>query len=150
MKLLLTSPFLLSCFMLLQSQVITLGVGEISLPNGFVHKRIGMTDSLMGEIRRSNGPLLISYDIGPMAGTHMHPQKRGECSWFQEQTIGGRKIYMGMVEKQGKRELIVTVVMDEGSEPLALPANFRATVRSKRDIANVKKIAASYTPAQRK
>ena len=136
--------------MLLQAQVITLGVGEISLPNGFVHKRIGMTGSSMGEIRRSNGPLLISYDIGPLAGTHMHPRKRGECRWFQERTTGGRKIYMGMVEEQGQRGLIVTVVMDEGSEPPALPANFRATVRSKRDIADVKKIAASYKPAQRK
>ena len=82
MRLLLTSPFLLSCLMLLQAQVITLDVGEISLPDGFVHQRVGMTDSLLGEIRRSDGPLLISYDIGPMAGTHMHPQKRGECSWF--------------------------------------------------------------------
>ena len=57
---------------------------------------------------------------------------------------------MGMVEEQGKRELIVTVVMDEGSEPRALPANFRATVRSERDIADVKMIAASYKPARRK
>jgi hypothetical protein len=149
MKLLLTSTLLLAYFMLPQSQVVALDVGEITLPEGFVHKRIGMTDSLMGEIRRSSGTLVISYDIGPMAGIHMHPQRRRECTWFQEQLIEGRKVYLGLIEKQGKRELIVTMMMDEGSDPLTLPANFRATVRNKRDIADVKKIAASYRPKRK-
>jgi len=148
MKLLFIS-LLLSCFILPQSQVITLDVGEVTLPKGFVHKRIGMTDSLMGEIRRLDGALVISYDIGPMAGIHMHPQKRNECSWFQEQIIDGRTVYIGLIEKQGKRELIVTIMMDEGSEPMTLPANFWATVRNKRDIANVKKIATSYKPKRK-
>src|SRR5215211_4143000 len=107
MQLLLITSLLLSCFMFPRPQVITLDVGEVTLPKGFVHKRIGMTDSSMGEISRSDGTLVISYDIGPMAGTHMHPRKRKECSWFQEQTIGGRKVYTGLVEKQDKRELIV-------------------------------------------
>lgn len=147
MKLLFILFLTLMCFMSVRSQVIKLGgVGEVTLPKGFVHKIIGGTDSLMGEIKRADGTLLISYDIGPMAGTHMHPGKRSECSWFQEQIINGRKVYLGVVEKQGKKELIVTIMMDGESRQLNLPANFRATVRSKRDIADVKKIATSYKP----
>jgi hypothetical protein len=149
MKSLLVSPLLLSCYMLLQSQVVTLGVGEIALPGGFAHKTVGVTDSSMGAIKKSDGALVISYDIGPMAGTHMHPGRRKECRWFREQVIDGRQVYLGLVEKNGQRELIVTVMTDGVSEPLALPANFRAAVRGRRDVADVMRVAAGYKPRRK-
>jgi hypothetical protein len=139
------------CFISACSQVVKLkDVGEVTLPKDFENKIIGGTDSLMGEIKRADESLIISYDIGPMAGTHMHPERRVECSWFQEQIINGRKVYMGLIDKEGKKELIVTIMMDERNEPLTLPANFKATVRNKRDIADMKKIATSYQPKEKR
>jgi hypothetical protein len=138
------------CFIPGRTQVVKLDVGELTLPKDFVHKMLRGTDSSMGEIRRSNDTLVIWYDIGPMAGIHMHPKKRSECSWFREQIINGRKVYMGLIEKEGRRELIVTIMMNERNEPLTLPANFRATVRNKRDIADLKKIATSYQPKEKR
>ena len=145
MQCLLLFSLLFSCLLSPQSRTVTLDTGEVTLPKGYSNKRVGMTDSLMGEIRRADGTLVIYCDIGAMAGTHMYPQRRGECVWFRERLINGRKAFVGLVENRGKRELIVTIM--GGSEvSFTLPANFWAEVRSRRDMADVERIAASYKP----
>ena len=148
MQCLLFALLAMCCPLQPQSQVAAPGVGEITLPKGYSLTRTGTTDSWMGEIRKSDGTLTIHYDIGAMAGTHMYPERRKECVWFKEQLIKGRRAFLGLVEKQGTREFIVTIASD-GKEPWSLPANFWATVRGKRDIAAVKMIAAGYKPKQK-
>ena len=143
-------PFLCLMFLLVSSlafaEETNLGVGSINLPSGYVEHRTGTKDSRMGEIANQDGSLVIHYDIGAMAGTHMHAGRKGECTWYQEQTINGRNIAAGTVEKEGTEELIITMTGHDTTDAWTLPANFWATITDSQDVANVLLIVLSYQP----
>lgn len=122
-------------------------VGTIELPAGFSERRTGTMDSRRGELRRGGGDLVITYDIGAMAGLHMHPAQAPSCVWFKNHLMGDRRVYAGLEAKTGKKILTVSVVSSDGAhDPFKYPANFTATVQSEEDMADVLLIALSYRP----
>lgn len=133
-------------------RAIDLQVGTIQLPPGFSEKRTGTIDSRRGEIARNNPYFVITYDIGAMSGLHMHPNKKSECVWFTEQTMGDQKCYMGMEQRGTDRELTISIVPSDGQPrgPWKHPANFWAQVRTDEDIEDLKQIAMSYLPKSEK
>lgn len=129
-------------------EAIDLEVGTIQLLPSFSEKRTGTIDSRMGEITRTNPLFVITYDIGAMAGLHMHPKKEGACLWFKEQIMADQKCYIGMEQKGSDKTLTISIVPSDGQikDPWTHPANFWATVKTDEDIEQMKKIALSYLP----
>ena len=115
--------------------------GEIVLPPQYSMRRTGTIDSDMGEISGPQG-FVVHFDIGYMAGTHMHERRKGECEWFLEHTISGQKAFTGMRRVEGSRR-VTTTIMDQ---PLYSPANFWAVVRSEKDLASFFAIVSTYKP----
>lgn len=120
--------------------------GEINLPPQYTMRKTGTADSEMGEITGPDG-WIISYDIGYMAGTHMHERRKSECVWFLEHKIAKHKAFTGVVRVAGKRQIITTIW--DGTRSLE-PANFWATLRNEKDLATFLTIVATYEPAKRR
>lgn len=116
--------------------------GIIHLPPRFTNKRTGTIDSHRGEI--TNGALLITYDIGHMAGTHMHEELKEKCEFYLDSTINGYRTLIGLQKKNEQSELIITIF---GSLDIrGVPANFWAVVQNEDDIENMLRIVFSYRP----
>jgi hypothetical protein len=133
-------------------KTIDLRIGTIQLPPEFSEKRTGTIDSRKGEISRSDPLFVITYDIGAMAGLHMHPMKKGSCLWFKEQMVAGQKCYMGMKKKGEDKIVAISILRSDGQigNPWIYPANFWATVTTDEDIEHLKQIALSYVPKPKK
>jgi hypothetical protein len=129
------------------TQQVALQVGTLTLPPGFTHQAQQGTDSYPGVITAEDGSLVIQYDIGPMAGARVHSTRRSDFLWFLEHQVSGYQAYTGMFLKDGDRHLATTVI-GQGSDPLALPANFEATIGGERELAAFMLIVASYRPRQ--
>jgi hypothetical protein len=127
------------------TQQIVLPTGTLTLPRGFIHQAQQGTDSYPGLILAQDSSLVIHYDIGPMAGARVHPSHRSDFLWFIEHEVNGYQAYSGLRSKDGDRRL-ATTVLGEGSDPLALPANFEAAVRGERELAAFMLIVTSYRP----
>ena len=123
---------------------VNLGVGTVNMPAGYTQKRIGTTDSEMGEITRGDGKLVVHYDIGAMAGTHMHARLKAECVWYREQDVGGQKAFVGLVKKEGSRQLVVTIQGAAAQDAMGYPSNFWADIQGDEDVADVLVIALTY------
>ena len=129
------------------TQQVALQIGTLYLPPGFTHQAQQGTDSYPGLIAAQDSSLVIQYDIGPMAGTRVHPSRRSDFLWLLEHEVNGYQAYTGMFLKDGDRHLATTVI-GQGSDPLALPANFEATIAGERELAAFMLIVASYRPRQ--
>jgi hypothetical protein len=127
------------------TQQVLLPTGTLTLPPGFTHQAQRGTDSYPGRIVAQDGSLVIHYDIGPMAGAHVHPSRRGDFVWFLEHDVNGYQAYTGMFLKDRQRWL-ATTVLGQGSDPLALPANFEAMIAGEREQAAFLLIVATYRP----
>ena len=114
--------------------------GEITLPPQYEMRRTGTIDSDMGKITGPNG-FVIDFDIGFMAGTHMHERRKAECEWFMEHTIAGQRALTGVMRKNGKRQ-VITTIYNKG--PSLSPANFWTTLRSEKDLALFLAIVTTY------
>lgn len=132
-----------------RAQQVVLKTGSIVLPPGFTHQGRQGTDSYMGRITAPDSSLVIQYDIGFSAGARVHPARRSDFMWFLEHEVNGNRSYSGMVVRDGDRR-IATTVLGEGSDPMALPANFEASVRGERDVAAFMAIVMTYRPRTRK
>jgi hypothetical protein len=115
--------------------------GEIVLPPQHSMRRTGTIDSDMGEISGPRG-FVVHFDIGYMAGTHMHERRKKECEWYIEHTISGNKAFTGMRRVEGKRRVTTTIL----DNPLYSPANFWTDVRSEKDLATFFAIVGTYKP----
>ncbi|HEV7239176.1 MAG TPA: hypothetical protein VGQ36_08035 [Thermoanaerobaculia bacterium] len=113
--------------------------GHLELPPGYVVYHIPTLDSQAGEVE---GPdhFTLRFDIGHMAGTHMFEARKSECQWFLQHTVGEQRAFTGVVESNGKRQIMTTVM----TEPSTIPANFSAMVRSEKDVALFLTIVATY------
>ena len=128
------------------TETIDLNVGMVKAPKGYLHKRTGTKDSQMGQITDDQGKLTIYYDIGVMAGTHMHPKLKSDCLWYKEQIINAHKVFSGLMNKDGKKLLLVTITEEGSKDSSQFPANFWAYVNGNGDIAEVSRIVLSYSP----
>lgn len=126
-----------------------LDVGTIQLPDRWTEKRTGTKDSRMGEIARPDRTLVVHYDIGFSAGTHMAASicQKMECVWYREQMIDGHRASIGLVMTDAGRELRVTILDPDLREFRRYPANFWAQVRNEEDVADTLLIAMSYKAA---
>jgi hypothetical protein len=136
--------------------------GHIELPSGFVVYVVPTLDFQAGEVV---GPdrFTLSFDIGHVAGTHMYEQleraaehpahehrrrpghvrgRKSECQWFLKHKVGGQAAFTGVIESNGSRQIVTTVI----TAPSRTPANFSATVRSEKDVALFFTIVTTYRP----
>ncbi len=60
------------------AQQVVLPIGTLTLPPGFTHQAQQGTESYPGSIVAQVSSLVIYYDIGPMAGAHVHPSRRAD------------------------------------------------------------------------
>ena len=128
------------------SETININIGTIEVPNGFHHQRTGTKDSERGVITSPQG-LTLNYDIGRMAGTHMYSGLQKDCLWYREQFINGRDVISGIINRDGKKQLIITIREREQAKGVfQSPANFWADTKRDEDIAEVILIALSYSP----
>ena len=140
--------FVVLCVFLPQAyaEIVELNVGTIDVPHGYTNKRTGTKDSERGELSNPIRNLIIYYDIGAMAGTHMNSQRTPECLWYQEYSINNRKIFSGIRNREGKRQLIITITQEPINGAFWFPANFWADINKDEDIAEVLLTALSYLP----
>jgi hypothetical protein len=134
---------------LAMTQQIVLPTGTLTLPPGFIHQTQRGTDSYPGLIVAQDSSLLIHYDIGPMAGARVHPSRRSDFLWLIEHEVNGYQAYSGLFLRDGNRQ-VATTVLGQGSDPLALPANFEATIRGERELAAFMLIVTSYRPRSKR
>lgn len=118
------------------------GVGSIEIPTSFAHQR-GGTDSAMGTLTSPDGTFVIHYDIGYMAGLHMHEGRKAECSWWSVEVKDRRRV-TACVLKDGP--LVVSATSNDGDHHGHPPANFTAVVRTDEEREQVLRIARSYSP----
>jgi hypothetical protein len=112
--------------------------GTIRVPENFTNKRTGTIDSERGEL---TGPgLMIGYDIGFMAGTHIGPLQLKEYNSYFNTSVNGHNTWIGL----NKEKLVVTIYDPGKKEIASFPANFWATVKSENDVIEVLKIIFSY------
>ncbi|MDT8389704.1 MAG: hypothetical protein RRC34_04245 [Lentisphaeria bacterium] len=128
-----------------------LGVGTIEIPPGFTEERTGTIDSRRGTITNLTTNLQIGYDIGHMAGTHMHPKKEG-LVWYREQTLGNQKAYIGLIQDGQSKRVAITLLHKQGlhsGTPWNYPANFWADIEDEQQLTDLLLIALSYRPKEK-
>jgi hypothetical protein len=118
--------------------------GSFTIPDEFSFQRSGTVDSLKGEIKRKIDGFVVHFDLGFMAGTHMHSKLQSLCSYFREHTINGISAKSGIQSKDTDK-MITTTIDDPKSG--AAPANFWATVKSDADLADFFVIVSTYKSA---
>ena len=141
-------------------EVIDLDHGNINLLTNYQNERTGTKDSEMGKFVRDDGKFVINYDIGAMAGIHMHQGKKDECIWYSQQFLGSynnhhRFLYAGIMEKNGKKQMIISLnevisntltISNDEVDAFTFPANFWADITNENDVAELLLIAISYNP----
>ena len=133
----------------LSAQVV-MPTGTISLPATFTLKPLRGTDSSPGTIVRADGRLVIHYDIGGMAGTHVVPANRDKYLWMTAHEVNGLVAYTGLAHDSAGVQTITTTILGEGgSDAWTLPANFSAVIRGDRDIVEFMAIVTSYRPKKK-
>jgi len=112
--------------------------GSIRVPENYSNKRTGTIDSERGEI---TGPaLMVGYDIGYMAGTHIGPLQLKQFNSYYNSVVNGENAWIGVT----KDKLVVTIWDPAKRDIAAFPANFWATVKSGDDIVEALKIIFTY------
>jgi hypothetical protein len=126
------------------ANTIDLSYGTIEVPEDFAFTHTGSTDSFMGTLVRKSDNFVITFDIGIMAGTHMHESKKGACTFFRHHTIGAFPAITGIETIADKRQIVTTTDYDPKTQ--RVPANFWAVIKKDSDIADFLLIVASYRP----
>lgn len=122
-----------------EGQLHDLGVGTIRTPDVYVLTR-GGTDSTMGRLTRRRDGFKVEFDIGGLAGTHVHRGMRDRCSDYREFRIDGHAAATCVEIDAGYRRVSTTVATSHRMSP----ANFRATCRDDADLVEYERIVASY------
>jgi hypothetical protein len=123
-------------------QTTNLRVATFTTTRQMTNKRTGTKDSERGELN-SNG-LLIYYDIGFSAGAHMSMSRRKECTFYEERNFNNYKTCIGLINKDGKRELVVTIWGEYAKSPWTFPANFWGEIKDENDFKFMLEIVSSY------
>ncbi|KAA9327710.1 hypothetical protein F0P96_17190 [Hymenobacter busanensis] len=132
--------------------------GTVHLPPQATHRRTGTKDSERGELRLAGG-LLVGYDIGPMAGTHVSAYNRGgdrfpegnptPFSAYHERTLGPLQATLGLRPSLAGLNAVAT--LQAAGRPLddaaaAFPANFWALVHTQTELEQFLALVFSYRP----
>lgn len=120
-------------------QLHDLGVGTLRTPDVYLLTR-GGTDSTMGGLSRRRDGFKVEFDIGGMAGTHVHQGMRKRCRVYREFQVDGRAAATCVEVVAGQKRVSTTIATLHGVSP----ANFRAACRNDADLAEYERIVASY------
>ena len=127
MKTLITFLFALVLACPLVAEIHDVRYGTITAPEDFAFKHTGTLDSFMGTLTRKSDGFTINFDIGKMAGTHMHDGKKAKCTFFRKHSIGAFPATTGIEEGPDGRQIVTTVDYDPKAQ--RDPANFWAVIR---------------------
>ena len=78
--------------------------GTFEASEDFVFKHTGTIDFFRGARVRKTDGFTITFDVGKMAGTHMHNGKQAACTFFRIHKIGGLAALTGIEWIQMGRE----------------------------------------------
>jgi hypothetical protein len=140
MKTLLTSVLALALVCPAIAATYDVGYGTITASEIFKHA--GTTDSFMGTLTRKSDGFTISFDIGKMAGTHMHDGKKEKCTFFRKHSIGALPATTGIEDVPDGPRIVTTV--DYDPETRRDPANFSAVIRNDSEVADFLLIVTTY------
>ncbi len=118
------------------------GYGTITASEDFVFKHTGTADSFMGTLTRKSDGFTITFDVGKMAGTHMHDGKKAECTFFRKHSIGAFPATTGIETVPDGQRIVTTV--DYNPKTQRDPANFWAVIRKDSDLADFLLIVTTY------
>jgi len=111
--------------------------GELSLPDGWTHKKLQGVDSNPGALTRTRDGLVIQYDIGMLAGIWVRPEDKAAYAWYLEQTIHGHPVRMALIKNETDEQILRVSFVDA-------TANFTAPVKSAADVAEILAILLSF------
>ena len=117
-------------------------LGTIEVPEDFIFAHTGTKDSFMGTVTRKSDGFSIHFDVGGMAGVHMHEGKQAQCTFFRKQRVGELPAVTGIEPvASGPR---ITISIGEPAKAHQSPANFWADITQPSDIADFLLIVTSY------
>ncbi len=109
-----------------------LGLGTIEAPEDFGFEK-GATDSVLGKLTRKSDGFIINFDVGGMAGIHMHDGEKAKCTFYRNIRVGGLPASIGIEPiANGQR---ITISIGDVVKMQESPANFWADIRKDSDIA---------------
>jgi hypothetical protein len=117
------------------------GLGTIEAPEDFAFEK-GSTDSVLGTLTRKSDGFKISFDVGGMAGLHMHDGKKAKCTYYRKHLVGGLPASLG-IEPVGDGRRI-TISIGDVAKLRESPANFWADIRKDSDIAEFMFIVTTF------
>jgi len=117
-------------------------LGTIEVPEDFVFAHTGTKDSFMGTLTRKSDGFTIHFDVGGMAGMHMHESMRAQCTFFRKHRVGDLPAVTG-IEPVAKGQRIA-ISIGEPAKTHQSPANFWADITQPSDIAEFMVIVSSY------
>jgi hypothetical protein len=113
------------------------GSGEVKLPAGFTYKAYRGMDTLMGHFTSQDGKLLITHDIGELAGEHGGMGK-------SETLTEGSRVRVGRAISSDSNG--PTTFFSRVSFPDSGCANFYLESLDEKDAAVIEYIAGSFHP----
>lgn len=117
------------------------GLGTIEAPEDFVFEK-GATDSVLGTLTRKSDKFTISFDVGGLAGIHMHDGEKAKCTFYRNSRVGGLPASLGIQPMaNGQR---ITISIGDIVTMKQSPANFWADIRKDSDIAKFMLIVTSF------
>lgn len=137
--------------------------GTVQLPPQATQRRTGTKDSDRGEMRLDG--LLITYDIGRMAGTHISAYNRGgdrfpegnpvPFSAYEERKVGSLQATLGLRPNRSGTGIEVVATLQDPGQLLndaagSFPANFWAVVHTEAELQQFLAVAFSYRPAAKR
>lgn len=132
--------------------------GGIKLLEGYRYKRDSTTDTINGFIYKSGG-LSIEFESGISEGYAVNPKKKGKYSWYREQVVNGRKVYVALgesgvvtrwkpVKPRGSKPVRVLMVTFPGDFGPTDAANFYAEVLDEREVADTLLMVLTFDPTK--
>jgi hypothetical protein len=110
----------------------------MQLPSGYEHRPKQGIDTAVGDIVKGDR-VVLTYDIGRLAGLHVRPEDRPSCNWYDELKVNGQTMRY-CVSKD--RHLAVTFVETSG--------NFSGTLKDDQEMAEVLSMLKTYGSASAK
>lgn len=141
MKLLLTVLTFLAVTLAALAETCDLVQGTIEVPDGYVFEK-GATDSILGKITRKSDGFTIRFDVGGMAGIHMHDGMKAQCTYYRTHQVNGLPAITGIESLPAGRK--ITISIGDALKLRESPANFWTDIRQDTDIADFLLIVTTY------
>jgi hypothetical protein len=119
------------------------GQGTIEASDEFTFTK-GGTDSVLGTLTRKADGFTINFDVGGMAGIHMHDGNKAQCTFYRRHVVGNLSAATGIELVNGVRRISTSI--GEIARLKQSPANFWADIRQDSDVAEFLLIVTSFRP----